>query len=59
MENRSIRLSTPADAALIEQLHDEVFGPGRFARTAYRVREQAAEAGLASRHGAMARLLAQ
>jgi len=45
MENRSIRLSTPADAALIEQLHEEVFGPGRFARTAYRVREQAAEAG--------------
>jgi predicted N-acetyltransferase YhbS len=45
MDNRSIRLSKPEDAAIIEQLHDAVFGPGRFARTAYRVREQAQEAG--------------
>lgn len=45
MKNRSIRLSRPEDAKLIEQLHDEVFGPGRFARTAYRVREQAQGAG--------------
>ncbi|RIA47475.1 GNAT family N-acetyltransferase [Dichotomicrobium thermohalophilum] len=45
MDNRSIRLSGPEDAALIEQLHDAVFGPGRFTRTAYRVREQAGEAG--------------
>jgi predicted N-acetyltransferase YhbS len=45
MDNRSIRLSKPEDAAIIEQLHGAVFGPGRFARTAYRVREQASEAG--------------
>lgn len=45
MENRLIRPSEPGDAALIEQLHDEAFGPGRFARAAYRVREQAAGAG--------------
>jgi len=45
MDNRSIRLARPEDAARIEQLHDEVFGPGRFARTAYRVREQAGNAG--------------
>jgi len=31
---------TPADIPLISALHDRVFGPGRFARTAYRVREQ-------------------
>ena len=29
----------PGDAAQIESLLDEVFGPGRFARTAYRLRE--------------------
>lgn len=29
----------PGDAAQIEMLLDEVFGPGRFARTAYRLRE--------------------
>lgn len=45
LDNRAIRLVKPADAALIEQLHDKVFGPGRFARTAYRVREQAPQAG--------------
>jgi len=45
MDNRSIRPAGPEDAALIKQLHDEAFGPGRFARTAYRVREQAPEAG--------------
>jgi len=45
MENRLIRPSEPGDAVLIEQLHDEAFGPGRFARAAYRVREQAAGAG--------------
>ncbi len=33
------RLVTPADLPLIEQLHAGVFGPGRFTRTAYRVRE--------------------
>jgi len=42
MENRVIRLSRPEDDAAIEKLHSEAFGPGRFARTAYRVRETAA-----------------
>ncbi len=45
MDNRSIRFSRPEDKRLIEKLHEEVFGPGRFARTAYRVREQAPDAG--------------
>jgi predicted N-acetyltransferase YhbS len=31
---------TPADLPLIAKLHAEVFGPGRFTRTAYRVRER-------------------
>jgi predicted N-acetyltransferase YhbS len=31
---------TPADAAAIERLHERTFGPGRFAKTAYRLREQ-------------------
>jgi predicted N-acetyltransferase YhbS len=35
----SNRPSTPADLPAIAQLHARVFGPGRFARTAYRVRE--------------------
>src|ERR1700758_3497106 len=30
---------TPADAEAIERLSERVFGPGRFARTAYRLRE--------------------
>jgi predicted N-acetyltransferase YhbS len=34
------RQATPEDVPLISALHDRVFGPGRFARTAYRVREQ-------------------
>lgn len=29
----------PADAGAIDRLHDRAFGPGRFARTAYRLRE--------------------
>lgn len=33
------RPASPADAASITTLHASVFGPGRFARTAYRVRE--------------------
>lgn len=33
---------TPADAAVIEKLNERAFGPGRFARTAYRLREGAA-----------------
>lgn len=39
----AIRFSqqTPADAAAIERLDERAFGPGRFARTAYRLREEA------------------
>src|SRR5438128_1558332 len=32
---------TPADLPHVSLLHSKVFGPGRFARTAYRVRENA------------------
>jgi predicted N-acetyltransferase YhbS len=35
----SYRLETPEDAAAIEAIHEETFGPGRFARTAFRLRE--------------------
>jgi predicted N-acetyltransferase YhbS len=31
----------PADAIAIERLHERTFGPGRYARTAYRIREGA------------------
>ena len=31
---------TPADSEVIARLNDRVFGPGRFARTAYRLREE-------------------
>ncbi len=34
---------TPEDLAPIRALHARAFGPGRFARTAYRIREGAAE----------------
>jgi predicted N-acetyltransferase YhbS len=34
-----IRLETDGDAATLSQLSAEAFGPGRFARSAYRVRE--------------------
>ncbi|RUO99402.1 GNAT family N-acetyltransferase [Hyphomicrobium sp.] len=34
-----IRPATPADIVEISKLHARVFGPGRFARSAYRVRE--------------------
>ena len=37
----SISPETTDDAAAIERLHDRTFGPGRFAKTAYRLREQA------------------
>ena len=30
---------TPADAAAIERLLERTFGPGRYAKTAYRIRE--------------------
>lgn len=36
----SIRLEKQADDEWIEALHERCFGPGRFARAAYRVREQ-------------------
>jgi predicted N-acetyltransferase YhbS len=32
---------TPDDASAIERLHERTFGPGRFAKTAYRIREGA------------------
>jgi predicted N-acetyltransferase YhbS len=35
----------PDDIPLVSALHERVFGPGRFARTAYRVREANALAG--------------
>jgi predicted N-acetyltransferase YhbS len=35
----SLNPETPEDAAAILHLNERVFGPGRFARTAYRVRE--------------------
>jgi predicted N-acetyltransferase YhbS len=34
-----IRPQQPADVGAVLQLHEEAFGPGRFARSAYRVRE--------------------
>ena len=42
--NLSVLVSpeTAADAAAVERLSERAFGPGRFARTAYRIREQAA-----------------
>ncbi len=48
-----VAMSTPAyvirpecslDADAIERLHDRAFGPGRYARTAYRLREDGGEA---------------
>jgi predicted N-acetyltransferase YhbS len=36
-----IRSETPADAEAIERLHERAFGPGRYARTAFRLREGA------------------
>jgi len=33
---------TQSDAPAIERLHERTFGPGRYARTAYRLREQVA-----------------
>jgi predicted N-acetyltransferase YhbS len=35
----TIRHEHPHDAHAIEKLHERAFGPGRFARTAYRLRE--------------------
>ena len=36
-----IRLQTPNDLPALKKLNEESFGPGRFARTAFRVREEA------------------
>ncbi|MBV8426890.1 MAG: N-acetyltransferase [Hyphomicrobiales bacterium] len=36
-----IRREDPSDAQAIERLHERAFGPGRFARTAFRLREGA------------------
>lgn len=36
-----IRQELPGDAAAIERLHERAFGPGRYARTASRLREGA------------------
>jgi predicted N-acetyltransferase YhbS len=36
----AIRPATPEDDNFIDDLHEIAFGPGRFARTAYRVRER-------------------
>jgi predicted N-acetyltransferase YhbS len=33
---------TPDDAAAIERLHERTFGPGRYAKSAYRLRERVA-----------------
>lgn len=35
----TIRHELPVDHAAIERLHERAFGPGRFARTAFRLRE--------------------
>ena len=37
-----VSAETAADAAAVERLSERAFGPGRFARTAYRIREFAA-----------------
>ena len=36
----NILIETPEDAAAIERLYERTFGPGRFARTSYRIREE-------------------
>jgi predicted N-acetyltransferase YhbS len=36
----SIQPEAPDDAAAIERLHERTFGPGRYAKAAYRLREQ-------------------
>ena len=35
----TIRAEIPEDGAAIERLHERTFGPGRYARTAFRIRE--------------------
>lgn len=36
----TIQVEMPDDAAAIERLHERTFGPGRYAKSAYRLREQ-------------------
>src|SRR5712672_3008097 len=36
----TILADKPEDAGAIERLHERTFGPGRYARTAYRIREK-------------------
>src|SRR5580692_12661120 len=36
----TIIAETPGDATAIERLHERTFGPGRYAKTAYRLREE-------------------
>src|SRR6187401_2063360 len=38
----TILTEKPEDAGAIERLHERTFGPGRYARTAYRIREKVA-----------------
>lgn len=40
----TLRLAHPDDADAILTIHEEAFGPGRFARAAFRLREDASEA---------------
>ena len=40
--NVTILAETPKDAQAIERLHERTFGPGRYAKTAYRIREEVA-----------------
>jgi predicted N-acetyltransferase YhbS len=44
LRNITVRAALPEDSADIRALHARAFGPGRFARTAYRLREGTAEA---------------
>lgn len=39
LSDLAVRHVTPEDLPAIKALHDRAFGPGRFVRTAYRVRE--------------------
>jgi predicted N-acetyltransferase YhbS len=41
MSDFSIEPETPDDAVAIERLHERTFGPGRYAKSAYRLREGA------------------
>lgn len=41
MTDVAILPEVPQDALAIERLHERTFGPGRYARTAYRIREGA------------------